>query len=101
MTLYPAGHPSRERALDAAFEELDGLTAPSGHPSFTFLDDEVVYGREPLRELKSWDFGRRLIATGIQRLEFERKVSRDEFEGLLQEILARLAPSTIQTSEAR
>jgi putative nucleotidyltransferase with HDIG domain len=101
MTLYPEGHPSRERALDTAFEGLGGLSTPSGHPSFTFLEEEVVYGREPLRELKSWDFGRRLVAAGIQRLEFERQVSRDEFEGLLQEILARLTLSTIETGEER
>jgi putative nucleotidyltransferase with HDIG domain len=69
MTLYPDGHPSRERAVDAAFDELDGLWAPAGHPSFTFLEDEVVFGRERLSELKSWEWGRRLIAAGIQRLE--------------------------------
>jgi putative nucleotidyltransferase with HDIG domain len=101
MTLYPEGHPSRERAVDAAYEELDGLTAPSGHPTFTFLDDEVVFGREHLRELKSWDWGKRLVAAGIQRLEFERKVSRDEFDGFLEEILARLMLSAINTGEAR
>ncbi len=75
MTLYPDGHPSRERAVDAAFDELDGLAGPLGAPSFTFLDDEVVFGRERLRELKSWDWGQRLVAAGIQRLEFERRVS--------------------------
>ena len=101
MTLYPEGHPSRERALDAAYDELDGLTALPGQPSFTFLEEEVIYGRELLRELKSWDFGRRLVAAGIQRLEFERNVTRDEFDGLLQEILARLTLSTIETGEAR
>ena len=104
MTLYPAEHPLRERALDAAYEELTGLTGshgPSDRPSFTFLEDEVIYGRELLRELKSWDFGRRLIAAGIQRLEFERNVSRDEFEGLLDEILARLTLSAVSTGEAR
>ena len=83
MTLYPDGHPSRERALDAAYEELEGLRAPSGTPSFTFLEEEVIFGRELLLELKSWDFGRRLVAAGIQRLEFERDVSREEFDGLL------------------
>jgi putative nucleotidyltransferase with HDIG domain len=101
MTLYPEGHPSREKAVDVAFQELSDLTATSAHPSFTFLDDEVVFGREPLRELKSWDWGRRLAAAGIQRLELERRVSREEFEGFLQEILARLTLSTIDTSEAR
>ena len=62
----------------------------SAPPVFTFLDDEVIFGRDPLRDLKDWDWGRRLVAAGIQRLEFERKVSRDEFESFLEEILARL-----------
>ncbi len=101
MTLYPEGHPSRERAVDIAFVELDGLSVPVGHPSFTFLDDEVVFGRERLRDLKSWDWGRRLVAAGIQRLEFERKVSRDEFDGFLNEVLARLVLSSVDTGEAR
>jgi len=101
MTLYPEGHPSREGAVDAAFEGLSGLKAAKGHPTFTFLEEEVVFGREPLRELKAWEFGRRLIAAGIQRIEFERTVTRDEFEGFLQEILARLTLSSISTGEAR
>jgi putative nucleotidyltransferase with HDIG domain len=102
MTLYPEGHRLREQALDGAFEQLEGLTGgATGRPTFTFLEDEVVYGREPLTELKSWGFGLRLVAAGIQRLEFERKVSREEFEGLLQEILARLTLATIDTGEER
>ena len=102
MTLYPEGHPSRERAVDAAYDELDGLTLPGGAlPVFTFLDDEVVFGRERLRELKSWDWGKRLVAAGIERLELERKVTRDEFASFLDEVLGRLMLSTIDTSEAR
>jgi len=98
MTLYPEGHPSSERAVDAAFEGLTGLAVPG---AFTFLDDEVVYGRDRLRELKSWDWGHRLVAAGIQRIEIERTVTRDEFEGFLQEVLARLTPSGADTGEAR
>jgi putative nucleotidyltransferase with HDIG domain len=101
MTLYPEGHPSRERAVDAAYQLLDGLSGKSAPPTFTFLEGEVVYGRDPLRDLKEWDWGRRLVGAGIQRLEFERKVSRDEFESFLQEILARLMLSTIDTTERR
>lgn len=101
MTLYPDAHPLRERALDAAYAELDGLTGQAERPSFTFLDDQVIYGKELLSDLKSWDFGRRLIAAGIQRLEFERNVSRDEFEGLLDEILARLTLQAVSTGDAR
>jgi len=101
MTLYPDGHPSRERAIDAAYIALDALASADGQPSFTFLDNEVIYGRERLRDFKEWDWGSRLVAAGIQRLEFERKVSREEFEGFLQEILARLMLAVVDTSENR
>ena len=101
MTLYRDGHPARERAVDAAYQELHDLQADTARPLFTFLGDEVVYGRLPLRELKEWDWGRRLAEAGIQRLEFEDQVSRDDFEGFLDEVLARLTLSMIDTSEAR
>jgi putative nucleotidyltransferase with HDIG domain len=97
-TLYPEGHPSRERAIDAAHEALDGLPVPS---AITFLDDEVVVGRERLRGLRSWDWGPRLVGAGIQRIEIERHVRRDEFEGFLQEVLLRLTQGAPDTSEAR
>ena len=101
MTLYRDGHPARERAVDAAYQELHDLQADTARPLFTFLGDEVVYGRLPLRELKEWDWGRRLAEAGIQRLEFEDQVSRDDFEGFLDEVLARITLSMIDTSEAR
>jgi putative nucleotidyltransferase with HDIG domain len=101
MTLYPEGHPSREKALDAAYDELTRLPAALENPSFTFLEDEVVFGREPLRELKTWDWGRRLADAGIQRLEFERRITREQFEGFLYEVLARLTLSTVDTGERR
>lgn len=101
MALYPEGHPRRERAIDAAFEQVDQLTASGSRPAFTFLEDEVIYGRQPLRELKAWEFGRRLADAGIQRLEFEERLSRDQFESFLDEVLARLTLSTIDTSEVR
>jgi len=101
MTLYRTGHPARERAVDAAYQELHDLQADTPRPLFTFLGDEVVYGRLPLRDLKEWDWGRRLAQAGIQRLEFEDQVSRDDFEGFLDEVLARITLSVIDTSDAR
>jgi putative nucleotidyltransferase with HDIG domain len=101
MTLYPQGHPLRERTIDGAYHLLESLYDSNARPAFTFLDDEVVFGREPLRDLKEWSWGRRLVAAGIQRLEFERKISRDEFESLLHEMLARLMLSAVDTSESR
>ena len=101
MTLYTPGHPARERAIDDAYRELRDLQATDAQPLFTFLGDEIVYGRLPLREMKEWDWGRRLAQAGIQRLEFADAVSREEFEEFLDEVLARLTLSAIDTSEAR
>lgn len=101
MALYADGHPQRERAIDAAFTELQSLQKEQAHPLFTFLGDEIVYGNLPLREMKAWDWSTRLANAGIQRLEFADQVSREEFEGFLEEVLARITLSTIDTSEAR
>src|SRR5438046_9336237 len=101
MTLYGAGHPARERAIDDAFQELHDLQSAAPHALFTFLGDEIVFGNLPLRELKAWDWSRRLAQAGIERLEFEDQVGREEFAGFLDEVLARLTLSAIDTSEAR
>ena len=100
MALYRDGHPARERAVDVAYQQIHDLQSDTSHPLFTFLGDEVVFGQQPLRELKAWDWGKRLAQAGIQRLEFEAQVSRDDFEGFLEEVLARLTLSAIST-EAR
>jgi len=101
LSLYPEGHPSRERAIDAAYVALDELAAGNAKPAFTFLDGEVIYGREPLRDFKDWDWGCRFAGAGIERLQIERAVNREEFEGLLQEIGARLTLTSSSTSENR
>ena len=101
MGLYAEGHPSRERAIDAAFQGFDGLADGNGRPSFTFLDGEVLYGRDPMRDFKDWDWGTRLAGAGIERIEVERRMSRDEFDGFLQEIYARVTLTAVGTSENR
>lgn len=101
MSLYPAGHPARERAVDDAYQALDGLVTDAFLPAFTFIDEEVVYGREPLRELKTWEWGRRLAQAGIQRMEVQRRVSREEFDGFLEEVLARVSNEPASTAANR
>jgi len=101
MTLYTEGHPARERAVDAAFQELGDLQVITPDPLFTFLGDEIVFGNLPLKELGAWDWSQRLAQAGIQRLEFPNRVSREEFETFLDEILARLTLATLDTTEAR
>lgn len=101
MSLYPEGHSSRERALDALYTRFSDLLSEDPQPIFSFLGDEVVYGDKPLRDLRDWEWSRRLAGIGIQRLQFQPNTSRAEFEDFLDEILARLTLRAIDTAEAR
>ncbi len=98
MALYADGHPARERAIDLSFERLQALQAVESRPQFSFLGYDVVYGNTALRELKEWDWGVRLANAGIQRLEFDRDVTRDDYEHFLDECLARLTLQAIDSS---
>lgn len=101
MTLYREGHPARERVIDSSWDALLQLQAKLPEVVFTFLGDEIVCGKIPIRELKTWDWGPRLSNAGIQRLEFEPDAGRDDFVEFLDEVLARLTLSVIGTTEAR
>lgn len=101
MSLYAAGHPARERAIDAAYTQLDSLQRDNPRPQFSFLGDEVVYGQTALREMKDWEWGTRLSNAGVQRLEVADVVDRSEYEGFLEEVLARLTVSAIDSADAR
>ena len=101
MTLYPDGHPARSRVIDAAYEQLVALQRNEPNLEFSFLGQEVVFGRVALREMKDWDWSARLANAGVQRLEFPERVSREEYGEFLDEILARLTLSAIDTTEMR
>jgi putative nucleotidyltransferase with HDIG domain len=101
MSLYGDGHPARERAIDTAYQELRDLQAVHPHPLFTFLGDEVIFGRLPLREMRDWGWSSRLAEAGIQRLEFADDVTRDDFEGFLEDVYSRLNLVGLDTAEAR
>ncbi len=101
MSLYGDGHPARGRGIDAAYQELLDLQASVPRLMFTFLGDEVIFGRQPLRDLRNWDWSARFAEAGIQRLEFEERVSREEFEAFLDQMLARITFADIDTTEAR
>jgi putative nucleotidyltransferase with HDIG domain len=101
MALYGQKHPARERAVDRSFEALRELQTLDARPQFTFLGEETVYGQLSLREMRDWEWASRLANAGVQRLEFEPDVTRDEYEEFLDEVLARLALTAIDTSEMR
>ena len=96
MTLYPDGHPRREGIVDDAYANLRAVQAMDRKASFSFLGDEVILGQRPIRELRGWDWSQRLASAGIQRLQFETEVTREEFEGFMSEVLARLTLSALQ-----
>ena len=101
MSLYPAGHPARERAVDTAFEQLQRLMEDDPTPKILFIDGEVVYRRQVLRHLSDWEWGIQLADAGVQRLEFLGEVMGDEFGGFLSDVYDRLSPDTPDTAEAR
>src|SRR5262245_27094099 len=90
LGLYPEGHRVRERALDAVYQKLLDLLSKESAPQFSFLGDEVVYGTLPLREMRGWDWSRRLAEVGVQRLQFDKTVDREHIEEFLDEIITRL-----------
>jgi putative nucleotidyltransferase with HDIG domain len=101
MALYREGHPAREKAIDNAFEQLVALQRHDPSARFSFLGAEVIYGERALRELREWDWGARLAAAGIQRIELQPGVTREEFETFLGDVVARLTLSGVDTSEQR
>ena len=101
MSLYADGHPARARGIDTAYQALLDLQAKHPHPLYTFLGDEVIFGRLPLREMREWGWSNRLAEAGIQRLEFADHVTREDFEAFLEDVLARLTVEGVDTAETR
>lgn len=101
MSLYPGGHRARDRAVEASFEQLEELARHDAQPQFSFLDGEVIYRRQIIRELTGWEWGKRLAAAGMQRLEFLDGVTREEYAAWLAEVQQLLAGETPDTAEAR
>ena len=101
MALYTEKHPARARAIDSSFQHLRDLQRDDPKPQFSFLGHEVIYKQLAVRELKDWEPGFRLANAGVQRLELEPQVTREEYEVFLEEVLARVSLSAIDSSEAR
>ena len=103
VALYPPNHATRRRALDNVYQRLLDLFVVDKRPIFSFLGAEVVLGKQPLRELRDWEWGDRLAGIGMQRLEFDSSVpiSLEELDTLLDDIIARLMHRPTDSSVAR
>ncbi len=85
MSLYGEPHPRRQGAVEQSFERLTALLGENPRPQFSFLVDEVVYGKRAMRELQDWEWSRRLAEAGVQRLEIESGVTLEEYAGFLEQ----------------
>ncbi len=101
MALYDDGHPARERAVDRSYRCLRDLQQHDPHPRFSFLGEETIYQETALRDLGDWEWGTRLAQAGVQRMELDENVTREAYEEFLEEMMARITLSFIDSAEAR
>ena len=101
MGLYPAGHPARERAIEASFEHL--LNALDGVPSikFSFLGTEAIVGHRPMTELPGWEWATKLSSAGIERIEVDAGVTRDGYLRFTDELWSQLGGTRYSSAESR
>ena len=93
MSLYGEGHPKRQSAITKLCASLDALLAEGRVFRVSFLDGEVVVGARPLTELRGWEWGGRLAAAGVQRLEIAPSPAPQDVDRMLIEMRARMTAS--------
>ncbi|MGE0556238.1 MAG: HD-GYP domain-containing protein [Gemmatimonadales bacterium] len=101
MSLYDEGHPARERAFDASFEQLLALTADQPCVQYSFLGGETIVGNRTVTELGSWDWATKLTDASIQRIEVDADVSREAFVRFVDDMYRRVAGRGQDTSDVR
>ena len=69
LTLYGDTHPMRSAAMERLLHALLPLLEGGVALRLSFIESEVIVGSRPLTELRGWEWGARLSAVGIQRLE--------------------------------
>ena len=89
--LYSGDHPAREKATDVLFNELSALLELTPNPKFSFLGEEVIYGRTAIRTLRDWSLGGRLSKAGVEWLEFDESVRRTDVKGFVEDVAAILS----------
>jgi putative nucleotidyltransferase with HDIG domain len=90
-TLYGPGHRARADASQRLFAAIGDLLAEDRHPSFTLLDDTIIYRTAALHGLGEWSWGRRLRDAGVRRIEFTPMATRESVEDFLSAMLLRLS----------
>jgi putative nucleotidyltransferase with HDIG domain len=80
LALYGDAHPAVRRATDGAYRQLTDLQAGRGALIFTFLPEEVLFGRDLLPELERWEWSGKFAQGGVERLEIDGPVSEPQFD---------------------
>jgi putative nucleotidyltransferase with HDIG domain len=83
LGLYGETHPATRRAADASYRELADLQVGRPGLIFTFMQEEVLFGRDLLPELERWEWSARFAQGGIERLEISGAVSEPHFDRFL------------------
>ncbi len=101
MSLYGASHPSRAAARTRAHDRLTQVLSQHAPLRITFLDGDVIVDRSIQHDLRGWDWGSRLAAAGVQRIEFESAaVDAETFAAWLELLHAAVGPGGTRVSEA-
>jgi len=79
LALYGEGHPATDRAVEGAYGALTDLQRGRGAAAFTFLSDEVLFGRDVVPELERWEWSARFATAGMERIEIDGPVSEPQF----------------------
>ncbi len=85
--LYGNRHPAFRSAADGALNSLDALLQVDANPRFSFLDEEIIFAKRRLRELRDWQWAGTLAECGAERMEFTRGVGGQEFDRFLSSLL--------------
>lgn len=101
MSLYPSGHPAREKVIDASFTRLLDVLSDIQFADFSVIGGGVVFQGRVLDELRSWDWATRLAAVGIERLEIDADVSREAWSEALNEMWQKLNGLAPESNDAR
>jgi len=88
LALYNEGHPAVRRGIDIAYRHLADLQTARGALVFTFLPEEVLFGRELVPELERWEWSSRFAKNGVERLEIDGAVYPPQFERFVAHLAA-------------
>jgi putative nucleotidyltransferase with HDIG domain len=90
-SLYGVGHQARRESSARLLAALNELLRSDLRPTFTFLDDTVIYRSLPVHGLREWSWGRRLGAVGVRRIEFTADATPHAMDDFLLALHQRLS----------